>query len=289
MTSSGQSSFTTTGENSSSTGSSLSQIAMDSFTPQITNHKLSGHNYLSWSQSVHMFIRRKGKDDFLTGTSVQPAETDASYKNWIATNSMIIPLNSETESTLHDLRQGDNSVTDYFNSLTRLWQKIDIYDTHSWKCSEDALTYKRVVETKRVFKFLSGLNKELDEVRGRIISTKSLPSLCVAFSVVRHEESRRKVMLKEQIVEAPNETSALNSVDSNAFAAKGQIDNRPRKGRPYCDHCCCPGHSRETCWKIHGKPLDWKPFRPTGDSSNRTANASVTTHAFNKEQMEILQ
>ncbi|XP_014490627.1 uncharacterized protein LOC106753340 [Vigna radiata var. radiata] len=129
MPSSGQSSFTTTGENSSSTGSSLSQIAMDSFIAQITNHKLSGHNYLSWSKSVRMFIRGKGKDDFLTDESVQPTET-----------------------------------------------------------------------------------------------------------------------------------SALNSVDSNAFAAKGQIDNRPRKGRP-----------------------------PTGDSSNCTANASVTTPAFNKEQMEILQ
>ncbi|WVY96157.1 hypothetical protein V8G54_028308 [Vigna mungo] len=265
MTSSSKSSFTTTGENSSSTGSSLSQIAMDSFTPQITNHKLSGHNYLLWSQSVRMFIRGKGKDDFLNGASVQPAETDASYKNWIATNSMVqswlissmmpdigenfllfstaakiweaakltysIADNTselfETESTLYDLRQGDNSVTDYFNSLTRLWQKIDLYNTHSWKCSEDALTYKQVVETKRVFKFLSGLNKELDEVRWCIIGTKPLPSLHAAFSVVRHEESQRKVMLKEQIVEAPNETSALNSIDSNAFAAKGQINPKP--------------------------------------------------------------
>ena len=27
-------------------------------------------------------------------------------------------------------------------------------------------------------------------------------------------------------------------------------------------NCRKPGHSRETCWKIHGKPVDWKPRQP---------------------------
>ncbi|WVY92161.1 hypothetical protein V8G54_037675 [Vigna mungo] len=145
MTSSGQSSFTTTGENSSSTGSSLSQIAMDSFTPQITNHKLSGHNYLSWSQFV-------------------PEIWEAAKLTYsIADNTSKL---FETENTL---------ISDKMPSHTnRLLKRSD-------------------------FKFLSGLNKELDEVRRRIISTKPLPSLRAAFSAVRHEESRRKVMLKEQI------------------------------------------------------------------------------------------
>ncbi|RVW46448.1 hypothetical protein CK203_067320 [Vitis vinifera] len=32
----------------------------------ITGHKLNGHNYLQWSQSVLLFICGKGKDEYLT-------------------------------------------------------------------------------------------------------------------------------------------------------------------------------------------------------------------------------
>jgi hypothetical protein len=48
----------------------------------------------------------------------------------------------------------------------------------------------RIVEQKRTFKFLLGLNKNLDEVRGRIMRTKPFPNLREAFSEVRCEESR---------------------------------------------------------------------------------------------------
>ena len=43
----------------------------------------------------------------------------------------------ETENTFHDLRQGEISVTQFFSSLTHLWQKIDLYKQHQWTSSED--------------------------------------------------------------------------------------------------------------------------------------------------------
>ncbi|RVW16161.1 Retrovirus-related Pol polyprotein from transposon RE2 [Vitis vinifera] len=112
-----------------------------------------------------------------------------------------------------------------------------------------------IVEGKHVFKFLLGLNKNLDEIRGRIMGVKPLPSLREAFSEVRREE----------------------------------------RGRPWCDHCRKPGHSRETCWKIHGKPVDWKPRQPLEKEGRgnhvATDEQSPQPEAspFNKEQMEILQ
>lgn len=77
--------------------------------------------------------------------------------------------------------------------------------------------YKHLVETKRVFKFLSGLNKDLDEVRGRVLSLKPLPSIREVFSTVRHEESRRKVMMRENSSLVPThiESSALVSLDNS--------------------------------------------------------------------------
>ncbi|RVX11272.1 Retrovirus-related Pol polyprotein from transposon RE1 [Vitis vinifera] len=104
----------------------------------------------------------------------------------------------QVESALHDFRQGEQSVTQYYNTLTRYWQQLDLFETHSWKCSDDAATYRQIVEQKRLFKFFLGLNRELDDVRGRIMGIKPLPSLREAFSKVRREESRKKVMMDQK-------------------------------------------------------------------------------------------
>ena len=197
----------------------------------ITGHKLNGQNYLQWSQSVMLFICGKGKEDYLTGDTTAPDKKEPTYKGWKAENSMVMSwlINSmnndigenfllyenakdiwdaakeaysanentaalfEIEGVLHDLRQGDLLVTNYFNILTRYWQQLDMYETHTWDCPVDGAKYKKIVEKKRIYKFLLGLNKELDEVRARILGTKPLPSLREVFSKVRREESRKKV------------------------------------------------------------------------------------------------
>jgi len=83
----------------------------------------------------------------------------------------------EIEAVLHDLRQGDLSVTQYFNTLSRHWQHLDMFEIHTWKCPEDTALYRIILEQKRAFKFLFSLNKNLNEVRGRIMGTKHLPNL----------------------------------------------------------------------------------------------------------------
>ena len=65
------------------------------------------------------------------------------------------------------------------------------------------------MEQKRTFKFLLGLNKNLDEVRGRVMGTKPLPSIREAFSEVRREESWKKVMMGSQNSAPTIEGSAL--------------------------------------------------------------------------------
>nr|KYP57493.1 hypothetical protein KK1_003757 [Cajanus cajan] len=48
----------------------------------------------------------------------------------------------DIKSILHDLRQGDFSVTEYFNTLGRHWQQLDIYEDVQWSCTEDKKKYK---------------------------------------------------------------------------------------------------------------------------------------------------
>lgn len=52
---------------------------------------------------------------------------------------------------------------------------------------------------------------------------------------------------------------STNIQEGTALVSQGSTyDARQKKGRPWCDHCRRPGHTKETCWKIHGKPADWK-------------------------------
>lgn len=86
-------------------------------------------------------------------------------------------------------------VTQYFNTLTRNWQQLDIFEEHNWNCLEEGTRVRKIIEKKRVYKFLLDLNKDLDEVRGKIMGLKPLPSIREAFSEVCIEESRNKVMM----------------------------------------------------------------------------------------------
>nr|XP_034893362.1 uncharacterized protein LOC118032708 [Populus alba] len=59
--------------------------------------------------------------------------------------------------------------------------------------------------------------------------------------------------------------------------------------------------SRKNCWKIHGKPADWKPSKSINDKDRRANNVysdnnrdkntilPTETSPFSKEQLEILQ
>ncbi|RVX07454.1 Retrovirus-related Pol polyprotein from transposon TNT 1-94 [Vitis vinifera] len=271
----------------------------------ITGHKLNGHNYLQWSQSVLLFICGKGKDEYLTGEAAMPETTEPgenfllfgtakdiwdAAKETYSSSENISEL-FQVESALHDFRQGEQSVTQYYNTLTRYWQQLDLFETHSWKCSDDAATYRQIVEQKRLFKFFLGLNRELDDVRGRIMGIKPLPSLREAFSEVRREESRKKVMMGSK--EQPAPTLDGSALAARSFNSSG--GDRQKRDRPWCDYCKKPSHYKEACWKLHGKPADWKP-KPRSDRDGRAhvaANSDSTSvpepSPFNKEQMEMLQ
>ncbi|KAJ9691385.1 hypothetical protein PVL29_013539 [Vitis rotundifolia] len=294
--------------------SKISPTTSESHSVQITTICLNGDNFLRWSQSVRMYIRGRGKMGYyLTGEKKAPAVDDPNYAIKDAENSMVMTwlVNSMEEDIssnymcypttqerwenvnqmysdlgnqsqifeltlkLGEIRQRADNVTKYFNSLKRIWQDLDLFNTYEWKSAEDGRHHMKTMEDNRIFKFLAGLNVEFDEVRGRIIGRQPLPSIGEVFSEVRREESRRNVMLGKKGPRVAIEGSALVTTDE-----------RPRV---WCDFCNKPRHTRENCWKIHGKPANWKG--KTGDKPGRaiipTAN-EAKTNPFTAEQMEHL-
>ena len=82
-------------------------------------------------------------------------------------------------------------------------------------------------------KFFLALNKNLDEVRGRILGMKPLPYIREVASEVCQEESKMKVMLGPQ-------NNQLATIESSTLVTHGSSQNsrhKVRKGRPWCDHC----------------------------------------------------
>ncbi|XP_019056073.1 PREDICTED: uncharacterized protein LOC109115911, partial [Nelumbo nucifera] len=289
--SSSASSDATSGVMSSEGGIQLAAISLSENSLQITIHKPNGKNYFEWSQSVRLVIDGKGKLGYLNGEVKPPATDDPKYRQWRSENSMVTAwfINSmdpvvgkpfmflptardmweavrETYSDLDNhsqlfelntrmwkLQQGQCEVTAYYNEMMAVWQELDLFE-EEWESPSDSARYKKKIERGRVFVFLAGLNKELDEVRGRILGRKPLPTIREVFSEVRREEAWRQVMLKNV-----SETKTEN--EGSALVARGvDLDGEKRGGkqRPWCDHCRKPWHTRETCWKLHGKPAGWK-------------------------------
>ncbi|KAF7813108.1 TMV resistance protein N-like isoform X1 [Senna tora] len=289
----------------------------------LTRHKLTGQNYLHWSRSMIMFITGKGKEDYLTN-STKPQPDDPKFKTWNAENQMVMSwlINSmdleigqnfmffataaeiwkaakesysdventaelfEIKGALHDLKQGELSVPQYFNTLNRYWLQLDMFESPEWKCSEDAATYQKLVEKERIYKFLLGLNKSLDNIRGRILSVKPLPSLREVLSTVLHEESRRKLMLGSLA-----DSDSMNGFSLAVHGVSHNPGNGQKKGRPLCDHCHRTGHFKDKCWKLHGKPSDWKSLKDKDTASGLNSSAvsdpkeSSSLAVFSKEQM----
>uniref|UniRef100_A0A2N9F651 Retrotransposon Copia-like N-terminal domain-containing protein n=1 Tax=Fagus sylvatica TaxID=28930 RepID=A0A2N9F651_FAGSY len=177
----------------------------ESYSVQITTIRLNGDNFLRWSQSVLMYIRGCGKMGYLTGEKIAPAEADPTYHElWENVNQMYSDLGNQSQIfeltlKLGEMRQGEDSVTKYFNSLKRVWQDLDLFNTYEWKSVEDSCHHKKIVEDNRIFKFLAGLNIEFDEVR--------------------REESRRNVMLGKKGPGVAVESSALVAADANSSKA----------------------------------------------------------------------
>ena len=129
---------------------------------------------------------------------------------------------------------------------------------------------KKKMENERAFEFLARLNRELDDIRSRVFNRQSLPSIQEVFSEVRHEESRRKVMLREYLTSRP---------EASALVTRGpHTRSSPRQSkRTYCEHCKKTSHTKATCWTLHGKPTDWKPRQP---------NKAHNHQAFTKTQTD---
>ncbi|XP_031274853.1 uncharacterized protein LOC116133276 isoform X2 [Pistacia vera] len=195
------------------------------------------------------------------------------------------------------------SMTQYYGVLAKLWQEFDLFFEADWSCSQDSVKYNKMVEKEIGFEFLAGLNKELDEVRGRVLRKEILPSIREVFTEVRREKSKRRVMMGEsagigsQNMQSESESSALVSKGCKTSNRSSGDQRMMWKGeKVWCEFFHKPWHTKATCWKLHGKPANWKPNKLGAKQVHVDVEDGVPTKSdahsgampFSKEQLEHL-
>ncbi|KAJ9696860.1 hypothetical protein PVL29_008861 [Vitis rotundifolia] len=296
-----ESSQSATHERVSEIHSSMGPVgAFDNSPLHLTVENLNGKNNREWAQAIKLVIDGKGKLGLLTGETRRPPPTDvAASQKWQSENSFITSclINSMKLAigktymflpTAKDMKQGDREVTEYYTEMLGLWQDLDLSCEEEWECTGDSVCFKKKMENERVFEFLAGLNREFDDVRSKVLSHRPLSSIREVFSEVRREESRRRVMLDLSF--GPEGSALLTHRPHTAAGrgphAAGSSGPSPRQSkRTYCEHCKKLGHTKDTCWALHGKPANWKPRQPNKAHSNQ---ASTETRA-DKTPTEICQ
>ncbi|KAA8538881.1 hypothetical protein F0562_025573 [Nyssa sinensis] len=124
--------------------------------------------------------------------------------------------------------------------------------------------------------YAAGLNIDFDQVRVQVLGKESLPSLEGVFSIVRAEESRRGVMLDNPV----NEGSAMNSTKLGHHTEINRDERQPNREGVWCTYCKKARHTKDTCWKLHGKPPN-----VGGKGGNRGGQPRGQAHMTNAEDV----
>ena len=98
------------------------------------------------------------------------------------------------------------------------------------------------------------------------------------------EENRKKIMC-----------NAIDGVrvDSSALIVQGSDQRPEQKKKPFCDYCKRPWHTREQCWKLHGRPPNGKTRSdktalPTTADTPSTPSPSTLTPVQIQQLLKLL-
>ncbi|KAL0366821.1 UNVERIFIED_CONTAM: Retrovirus-related Pol polyprotein from transposon RE1 [Sesamum radiatum] len=265
---------------------------------------LTGNNYLNWSFGIKRALSAKMKLGFIDGTSVKPNAGHPHFEQWIRVDSMVTTwiLNSiskdiveafmytkssrnhwldleqrygecngpqlyQLQREICSMTQGNATLSSYFTNMKRLWDEmLELKPTQ--QCTCDGCTcgaLKGMVAFTQLMQFLMGLNDSFEGVRHQILVMDPVPSINKAYAMVRSVEKQKQVHM--ELSEATENTALHVKGGIKYDKRKYNLDKRSQ----YCVHCDRAGHSKETCFKLHGTP-DW--YKELVEKRKRDAGAA---------------
>ncbi|KAF7825279.1 uncharacterized protein G2W53_016443 [Senna tora] len=246
---------------------------------------LNGSNYLAWSIAVITALEAKDKTGFIDGY-VLPPEDQVEYRKWKKERFGVnnAPQLYQVQKKTASIQQGQDSVTLYYNKINRLWDEISrLMPMPNCSCGKCTCGLKKKIgdldASTKLIQFLMGLSSVYDVIRSQILSLDLLPSVNKAFSMVLRDETQRQINM-----------SNSNGVDGGSalLARSYQGKNEPggfkkkevSKKDKYCDHCKVNGHTKDTCFKIHGYPDWFKELREKRANAGKKPMANMANDAI---------
>ena len=124
------------------------------------------------------------------------------------------------------MKQGTQSVTQYFTDLEDKWQELDLLLDKNSVWATCSVKQQQNLEKEQVYDFLVGLNRDRDEVRGRVLSRVPFPTIDEAFAEVRREVNHQKFILSEGLSSAPLIEGSALMTRNNSQPGKNSNDSR---------------------------------------------------------------
>ncbi|XP_038697532.1 uncharacterized protein LOC119995184 [Tripterygium wilfordii] len=149
--------------------------------------------------------------------------------------------------------QKDSNLSEYFASFK------SIYEEFNTLMSLDLDLEKRRQQREKlaIIAFLSGMRSEYDSARSQILASGET-SLTEAFS--RANRSVRPTSFNPDLSERSGLVGHASYDAGGSRGGRGGRGGRGRRsgrgldGKFTCYHCGGVGHTRDRCWKLHGKP-----------------------------------
>ncbi|XP_073147773.1 uncharacterized protein [Henckelia pumila] len=132
--------------------------------------------------------------------------------------------------------------------------------------------------------------------RSQVLLLDPMPPINKVFALVVQEERQRAI--GHQSYTAPPNNGMAFAIKNDSARSQQKFP----KGRPYCTSCHGPGHTKDTCYKLHGYPPGYKhknknsaksspaPVNQISESFPSTetpVNSTILQH-IDKSQMEQL-
>ncbi|XP_073119931.1 uncharacterized protein [Henckelia pumila] len=219
----------------------------------LVSQQLAGDNFAFWSRSMKIALSVKNKLGFLDGSIIKPPASEVNLLTAWNRNNNIV-----ISWLLNSVSNEISASILFAESALDIWNDLR-------ECFEQ-IKYCFLIHFLRSIVF---------------------------FALVIQEERQRTIGISS------HDSSSSNGM---IFAIKNEQRHKPsqsrngqtiQRGRPYCTACHKPGHTVETCYKIHGYPPGYKHRTPTAHKNantivNQVSNiSSVTETPSNGESSAI--
>jgi hypothetical protein len=121
----------------------------------------------------------------------------------------------------YDLKQGSNSVLDYFTKLRGVWKELNSHRQCLVVRAFINASMRAVCEfclEDQVIQFLIGLNDSLSVVKTQVLLMEHLPSINKVYFIVIQEESNSVALLPSSVAGATSDES--NTLVNTAYDLK---------------------------------------------------------------------